>query len=235
MVVMPTESEPVTVVEGDCLDVLRELPDGCVDAVITDPPYGVGMGVDKDTRRGGRHGLAKDGYDTGTDTYEEYRATVPPVIRLCLEMADRVAVFIGPHLWDLPKADCVGGVYCPSAVGRNAWGFKSFLPVLLYGKAPDLHLGAKEPTVIRSTVSAERNGHPCPKPVEWMRWLVRLATRPGELILDPFGGSGTTAVACIAEGRRCILIEKEPTYVAIARRRIDEAMGRGKGSLLNVL
>lgn len=143
----------------------------------------------------------------------------------------RVAVFTGPHIWEQPKADAIGGVYMPSAAGRNAWGFKNFLPVLLYGKAPDLHLGVKEPTVIRSVEAAEPNGHPCPKPVSWMRWLVRLCTRPGELVLDPFGGSGTTAVACVLEGRRCLLIEKEPAYAAIARKRVAEAMGTAPGSL----
>ena len=230
MVELPTESEPVRVVQGDCLDVLRSLPDGCVDAVITDPPYGVGLGIGNDKRGGSpdkRHGLAKSGYVGGSDTYKEFLSVVPPAVRECLRLADRMAVFTGPHLWELPKADAVGAVYCPSAVGRNAWGFKNLLPVLLYGKAPDLHKGAKEPTVWRSTERAQPNGHPCPKPVSWMRWLVRLCTRPGELVLDPFAGSGTTAVACLAEGRRCLLVEKEPAYAEICRRRVREAMGTG--------
>lgn len=53
----------------------------------------------------------------------------------------------------------------------------------------------------------------------------------GAVILDPFAGSGTTGVAAIAEGRRCILIEKEPKYVDICRRRVDEALARGPQSL----
>ncbi len=68
-----------------------------------------------------------------------------------------------------------------------------------------------------------------------MRWLVRKASLPNDLILDPFAGSGTTGVAAIAEGRRAILIEKEPKYAAIARRRVAEAMGMGAGSLLKSL
>ncbi len=58
-----------------------------------------------------------------------------------------------------------------------------------------------------------------------------LSTIDGDLILDPFGGSGTTAVAAIQEGRRCILIEREPKYVAIARRRVAHALADGAGSL----
>lgn len=69
----------------------------------------------------------------------------------------------------------------------------------------------------------EGNTHPTVKPVELMRWCVRLVARPGGLVLDPFGGSGTTAVACVMEGRRCILVEREPAYVEIALRRVTEA------------
>ena len=52
-----------------------------------------------------------------------------------------------------------------------------------------------------------------------MRWLVRLVTPPGGLILDPFLGSGTTAVAAIAEGFRCVGIESNPEYCEMARHR----------------
>jgi len=228
---MPTEENPVVVHNGDCLDLLRQLPDGCVDAVVTDPPYGVELGNTNNNTVGGRHGLVRNSYATGGDTYEEYLVTVPPAIVQSRRVADRVAVFIGPHIWDLPKADAIGGVYCPNAAARHQWGFKNLLPVLFYGKAPDLHLGVREQTVIRSTVKAEKNGHPCPKPVEWMRWLIRLTTRPDETVLDPFAGSGTTGVAAMLEGRRAILIEREPAYCDIIRRRLDHASGTGKGSL----
>lgn len=65
------------------------------------------------------------------------------------------------------------------------------------------------------------NTHPTVKPVELMRWLVRLVKGPGEnLILDPFGGSGTTGVACLLEDVPFLLIEREAAYVAIAEARI---------------
>jgi len=63
-------------------------------------------------------------------------------------------------------------------------------------------------------------GHPAAYPLALARWWVRYLTRPGELVLDPFIGSGTTAIACLEEGRRCIGIEREPRYVRIARGRI---------------
>jgi DNA modification methylase len=67
------------------------------------------------------------------------------------------------------------------------------------------------------------NFHPTVKPIELMRWLVRLVTPPGGTVLDPFTGSGTTGIACVYEQRPFVGIEREAEYVAIAERRIHEA------------
>jgi DNA modification methylase len=68
------------------------------------------------------------------------------------------------------------------------------------------------------------NHHPTVKPIELMRYLVRLTKTPtGGVVLDPFMGSGTTGVACVQTGRNFIGIEIDPTYFAIAERRIQEA------------
>lgn len=64
------------------------------------------------------------------------------------------------------------------------------------------------------------NFHPTVKPVELMRWLVKLVTPPGGVVLDPFTGSGTTGMACRYEDRRFIGIEREADYIQIAERRI---------------
>lgn len=69
----------------------------------------------------------------------------------------------------------------------------------------------------------EGNLHPTVKPAALMRWLVRLACPPGGVVLDPFAGSGTTGLACVAEGRDAILIEREAAYYDIAARRIAAA------------
>lgn len=65
-----------------------------------------------------------------------------------------------------------------------------------------------------------RNDHPTVKPVELMRYLVRLVTPPGGVVLDPFAGSGTTGIAATLEGARFIGIEREQDYIAIAEARI---------------
>jgi site-specific DNA-methyltransferase (adenine-specific) len=204
---------------GDCREVLPGLSG--VDAVVTDPPYGVLAGA-RDSRRNG-HGLAKPNYAGYDDTYENFTDLIVVPLNMALDACNRAAVFTGPHIHEQRKPDAIGGVYCPAGCGRNVWGFKRFLPVLLYGGAPDLHLGAFVPTAISSTEVAETVDHPTPKPTGWMKWLVNLTSRPGETVLDPFMGSGTTGVACHRLGRRFIGIEIEPRYFDIACRRIEEA------------
>jgi DNA modification methylase len=67
--------------------------------------------------------------------------------------------------------------------------------------------------------------HPTVKPVDLMAYLCRLVTPPGGLVLDPFAGSGTTGMACLREGFRCILIEREAEYVADIRKRLAHVKG----------
>ena len=73
--------------------------------------------------------------------------------------------------------------------------------------------------------------HPTVKPIDLMRWLCRLITPPGGVVLDPFAGSGTTGVAAMAEGFNAILIEREDEYVADIRARIEFYKGLGGHSM----
>jgi site-specific DNA-methyltransferase (adenine-specific) len=87
-----------------------------------------------------------------------------------------------------------------------------------------------EPKRFHYTSKADRQDrlgskHPTVKPVDLMRYLVRLVTPPGGRVLDPFGGSGTTAMACMADGFDATLIEMEAEYVADIRRRIAHVSG----------
>ena len=67
--------------------------------------------------------------------------------------------------------------------------------------------------------------HPTVKPVDLIAYLCRLVTPSGGVVLDPFGGSGTTAAACAREGLDCILIEREAEYVADIERRVAHVSG----------
>jgi len=81
--------------------------------------------------------------------------------------------------------------------------------------------------------ATDRHGskHPTVKPIDLMRWLVRLVTRRGGVVLDPFAGTGTTGIAAWAEGCDAILIEREAEYVADIKRRLEWAQGRGPDRL----
>jgi len=85
--------------------------------------------------------------------------------------------------------------------------------------------GSQSPGTFQSegTHRAAQNYHPTVKPVDLMCWLVRLVARPGDVVLDPFTGSGTTGIACAKEGRDFIGIERDADYYEIARRRIEAA------------
>lgn len=82
--------------------------------------------------------------------------------------------------------------------------------------------GTKSPGTFQSpgTKRAARNHHPTVKPAELMTHLVRLVTPPGGLVLDPFLGSGTTALAAVASGRRCVGIERDTSYLPLIARRL---------------
>ncbi len=85
---------------------------------------------------------------------------------------------------------------------------------------PTFHYEAKAPTAERPEVDGVQ--HPTVKPLALMQWLVRLVARPGALVLEPFAGSGTTLEACIAEGVRCVGIEREAKYLPLIRQRLSK-------------
>ena len=74
------------------------------------------------------------------------------------------------------------------------------------------------------TAEHVRNHHPTVKPIRLMRWLVRLVTPPGGVLVEPFGGSGTTLIAAEREGFACVSAELEPKYCDIIRARLSAAV-----------
>jgi site-specific DNA-methyltransferase (adenine-specific) len=210
----------IQIFHGDCREVL---PSITADVLVTDPPYGVNLGNHGGANEGrAGHVLVKRGYSSYDDTPENFDLIVAPAIRQALAMTTRGLVFCAGHMaWRLPPAAAIGGVFLPAACGRTAWGYNSFAHCLLYGKAPDLQKGAK-PIGITSTATAEGMGHPCAKPVAWMRWAVALTSRRGETVLDPFCGSGATLRAAMDLGRHAIGIEIEERYAEIAAKRLAQ-------------
>jgi site-specific DNA-methyltransferase (adenine-specific) len=198
-----------TLYHGDCLEILPTL--GKVDAVVTDPPYGVGLA-----------------YESVIDTPDLVVSVAVPAIRWAMESAKTAAVTPGTrNAFSYPTPTEMGCLYFPAGAGFSRWGFTCFQPILFYGKDPHPP-NNKRPNSYRSTEVSEKNGHPCPKPIRLMEWLVSRASLDGWSVLDPFMGSGTTGVACANISRKFIGIEIERKYFDIACERIDAAYRQGR-------
>lgn len=113
-------------------------------------------------------------------------------------------------------------LYCPKASRAERDAGCENLPRRALDLFPNAQKGGKKP-------AEARNPHPTVKPLELMRWLVRLLCSPGGLVLDPTVGSGTTGVAAALEGRRFLGIELEPAYMEIAAARIAHHSQRAPG------
>ena len=207
------------IVKGDCLapGFLPDMPDGCVDAVVTDPPYGVELGKKPSA-------IGKIAYRSIDDTpgFVE-RVAVPAIVR-CIVLAKCCLVWTGTRNCFLyPVPDDIGSVYVSAGAGVGKWGFTCSQHFLYYGSDPYLATGkGSRANSFASNEVAMKNGHPCPKPIGWMVWAVNRSSFPGDIILDPFCGSGTTCVAAKKLGRRWIGIEIDEKYCEIARNRVRD-------------
>ena len=212
---------------GDCREILPLLPK--VDAVVTDPPYGIGLKRKTSDFRDSQHFDAGESLAASVlyeDAPDHVRELIASAVPTALALASRALIFSGPAmLRQYPEPASIGSVFTPNGAGRTAWGFQCTHPVLFYGKDQFLQdgMGGRPNSLRDEQPNGEKIDHPCPKPLAWMTWAVTRASRTGETILDPFMGSGTTGVACAKLGRKFIGIEIEPKYFDIACKRIDEA------------
>ncbi len=200
----PTIIGDCTLYQGDCLEIMPTLDK--VDAVVTDPPYGVDFKYES-------HNDTSDGY---TEWCGDWKAELDTLVDGPIAISCGMA-----NLQDWPKATWVLCWHKPASMGRCAVGFNNWEPVLIYGKIRNGQIADvfKAPIVPDPSL----DGHPCPKPLGWGLALVDRITKPQDVILDPFMGSGTTGVACAKMGRKFIGIELEPKYFDIACERIQKA------------
>lgn len=187
---------------GDCLEVMPTLEP--VDAVVTDPPYGIGEdgGRFRDRKGGGHRVLGKKSWDKSRPSPDVFReinsASDSQIIWGGNYFADLLAPSKGWLYWD----KLMGGDF---ADGELAW--------------TSLDRALRKFTLCNKMCGKQ---HPTQKPVALMEWCLGFLP-DAETILDPFAGSGTTGVACVNMGRKFIGIEKDPDYFDIMCRRIDEA------------
>jgi len=196
---------------GDCLEVMPLL--GKVDAVVTDPPYGIGEGNAKGQSRGKkaapRQYAGSDGWDSAPASaihMKKIRATSSHQIIFGGNYFDGLGPTSCWLVWDKQNggndfADCeLAWTNLPKAVRRIYWRWNGMIR-----KGNDVR------------------EHPTQKPVGVMEWCINHLPDNAETILDPFMGSGTTLVACAKLGRKGIGIELDPDYFEIACKRVEEA------------
>ena len=192
---------------GDCLDILPTLTG--VNAVVTDPPYGVGFK-----------------YESHDDTPIGYEDWCGRWFALCKLVSDGpIAISCGiSNLNSWPQADWVLCWHKPAAMGRCPVGFNNWEPVLIYGKTR----AGQVVDVFRACITPDDSvsGHPCPKPLGWGECVVNRVSAAADVVCDPFMGSGTTGVAAVRLGRSFIGIERERKYFDIAVKRITEELSR---------
>jgi DNA modification methylase len=193
---------------GDCREVLPTLPK--VDAVVTDPPYGIGESAAKNSSR---VSLAAP-TDYGADEWDSEPAD--PVVIAWMRANSRWQVIFGGNYFELPPTSCwlvwdklntgdfadceLAWTNMPKAVRRIRFMWNGMLRA---EKGPRVHLTQK--------------------PIEVMRWALNHVPEPNGTILDPYMGSGTTGVATVMARKTFIGIEIEPKYFDIACRRIEQA------------
>jgi len=198
-----------SVTQGDCLELLKSLPSGSVDAVVTDPPYGIGYVASR--YRGAKFSGVIHGDDSPFDPSALLSIGVPTIMWGGNNFANSLPRG-GWLCWDkrcCEEADRIHGSPFELAWVSDCAKFKM---------KRLQHCGA---------VSADRTArvHPTQKPIELMRWCLDLLGIPeGATVLDPYCGSGTTGVACVQTGRNFIGYEIDPKYCEIARRRIEAAV-----------
>lgn len=191
---------------GDCLEILPQLTEK-VDLVLTDPPYGIDLE-----------------YDVYKDTEASWFTLMDKIIPELRKIADmvifpscqikRLGWFYEHHPPNWLIAWHKGSPGHVSAIGFNDWE-----PLIVYGRTKKLSM--HDYLSISNTEKMGSYGHPCPKPLRWSTWLINRACPNIGIVLDPFLGSGTIAVACERLDRRWIGIEISEEYCKIAVKRIE--------------
>ena len=200
---------------GDCMEVMPTLDK--VDAVVTDPPYGIGIDGNYAYRKNKDWQCARKTKDYGVNEWDKE----PPsknVFDAIISLSDNQIIWGGNHFELYPNR---GWLVWDKKVTGDFSDCELAWTSLDMGVRRIYHLwsGYKKEF-------PEERYHPTQKPINVMEWAIRFID--AETILDPFMGSGTTGVACMNLGRKFIGIEIDEKYFEIACKRISDAQKQGK-------
>lgn len=209
---------------GDCLEIMRSWPDESVHCVITDPPYGIELNIGE-TKKANSHPTIyqDDHYDimevVELAAREAFRLLRPDThayfwidikaISTIIKMLTSIGFVVEPIplVWTKNIPGQTNHPQSRWASGYEACLFcrKGSRALLKQGQSNVLHY---------DVVPSSKKIHPVEKPTNLLRQLIESSTVPGEIVLDCFGGSGSTAEASLQLGRDFRLIEKDPAFHA---------------------
>lgn len=226
--------------QGDCLEVMRTLPNGCVDMVLCDLPYGTTQNK-------------WDSVIPFEDLWEQYRRVCTGMVVLTASQpfTSQVvtsAIELFRHAWVWEKSAATGHLNAKRtpmklhedvlvfSCGKHVYNPQDLLPynkiVKRGNNGGNFGDSGKEnfqewtnyPRSIVRFPHEAKPVHPTQKPVALMEYMIKTYTNPGDVVLDNTMGSGTTGVACMNTDRRFIGIERDEGYFKIAKDRIDAAI-----------
>jgi len=207
---------------GDCIQVLNTLPDNSIDLIVTDPPYGINLTPQRQTS------AFKDIKIAG-DTNNNLLTMLPTIVDAFYRIAKNVVyVFCNWQSWDkfycafeqrFKILNCL--VWNKQQFGLG-WNFRPIHEfILLATKTTFTTKSHNRSNVLEfQRIAPQQLLHVAQKPVELLELLIEESTNEGDLVLDPFVGSGTTAVACRLLNRDYIGIEISEEYCKIAEARL---------------
>lgn len=230
------------IVHGDCLEVMRALPEKCIDVIITSPPYNLlnssGNGLKINTKTGKwKNAAIKEGYNQYNDNmpYDDYiewqKQCVGEMVRIIKDDGaifynnkNRVQNGLIQDRGEIVRSYPLRQIITWKRKGAINFNAGYFLPTteqiyLICRRSFKLAKGANKFTDVWEIAQEMKNPHPAPFPEELIDRIIQSTT--GKLVLDPFGGSGTTAVSAKKFGRDFILIEQSQRYCEMSFARIQ--------------
>lgn len=237
------------VINEDCFNILKLIPDKSIDLILTDPPYNLRwkQQIELHGRKAFYHNykelkewdkIDKEFYikifkefdrivkDTGSVIIFCKTELVTWVLEAGIENNFDYKATIN-YVKSNPVPQCRKKNYCSSfetICWLARWHEKKCLFTFNFKKQKEMHNFIELPICS----GKERTIHPTQKPLKLIKHLLEIHSNPGDLVFDPFGGSGTTGVACLELGRKFILIEKDKEYAQIALDRIKPLMSQTK-------
>lgn len=198
-----------SVIHGDCLEVMKGIPDKSIDLILTDPPYNVG--------------IKYENYDDNLSP-DIYRNFCCHWLNECKRIAKTVLFSCGVvnvAMWYSIENPYWTYIWFKNNQNSSSrlGGFNVYEPFLIYNK-PYKKIG-QDGFNMPIALQSECDKHPVPKYLKAWKYIVDIFSNENDIVLDPFAGSGTTGIACLELNRNYILIEKEKKYVDIINERIN--------------